>query len=326
LTDSSFPCPRCGQPWPSSTIAGAVVRCARCGLAGRLRGRWLDTLADHGRETRAATVEEFYARSPFPGYPPGLRGADLVDRARRSPFLAALERLAPARGPLLELGCGTGQAAAFLALSSAARSVTAVDGCAASLALAEEFRSGVGLANLALVRADLFDLPLPERAWPLVLCRGVVHHTPDPRRATQCVAERVAPGGLLVLGIYESLARAPHDLRRRLSRWLGPGFARRTDPLLRSGELDAEKARIWFEDQYRHPLERLLPLPQVARWLEAAGFDCLSTAPPLVDGQLAMADAWPSGPGLAARRWGWLWRGWRDRDNGLVCLLARRRG
>lgn len=320
------PCPRCGAPFPTTQAPrGPALDCAGCALRLERSGQLFDALGERPRESNAARVEEFYRHSPFPGYAPGLTLGDLVERARRSPFLATLERTAPTSGPILELGSGTSQTSAFLAAAASGRRVWAVDGCRASLEHAESFRSRVGLGNLHLLRADLFDLPLPRRAFPFVLSRGVVHHTPDPERATREVADRVAPGGLLVLGIYESMARRPHDLRRRAAQVFGRGFAYATDPMLRRGELDPEKARIWYEDQYRHPLEALLPLPRVAGWLEEAGFDWVRSVPPALDGDGLADERRPSAAALFLRRLGWFLRGPFDVDNGLVCLVARRR-
>ncbi|HZW29156.1 MAG TPA: class I SAM-dependent methyltransferase, partial [Isosphaeraceae bacterium] len=53
-----------------------------------------------------------------------------------------------------------------------------------------------------IAQADLLDLPLAEGAFDLVYSIGVLHHTPDPRRAFAQIARRVKPGGRLAVWLY----------------------------------------------------------------------------------------------------------------------------
>jgi len=274
---------------------------------------------------RAPEVAAFYEARPFPGYMPGDDASALLDRCRRSPFLRALDEAIAPDARVLDAGCGTGQIGNFLALAAPRRRVVGADRCAASLAAAEGFRSRAEVDNLALVRADIFALPLPAAAFDVVISRGVVHHTPDPVRATLSVCSHVRPGGVLLLGIYESIARLPHHARRTLSgngRW--PLAA--LDPVLRRRDLDAEKKLTWIEDQYRHPLERSLSFTAMLATVKSAGFTWLSSVPPATPGRALFAPTPEPGPvALLARRWGWALRCLTDEDAGLVCLLARRR-
>ncbi len=310
-------CPRC-----FASLQGSP--CPTCGLGFVQRGALLDVLGEKERERAAGDVEAFYTQSPFPGYAPGDDGALLIDRCRSAPFLVALDAALPLDARVLDVGCGTGQVPAFLALSGPDRRIVGVDGCRASLTLAEEFRSRARLENLQLVRADLFDLPIEAGSFPFVSSRGVVHHTPDPRRAVECVARCVAPGGTRLLGFYETRARAFHVARRALSRLLGSP-SRALDPVLARRDLDEEKKRIWIEDQYRHPLEHILPLPSVIGWLRALGFRWVRSVPPAPAGESLFEAGAPPGPlELALLRFGWLLAGVRDPDAGLVCVVARR--
>lgn len=313
------PCPRC-----LGALDAQATRCPQCALAFERHGGVLDVLGPREREARADAVEAFYTRHPFPGYAPGDDGPTLLDRSRRAPFLVALDAALDAQATVVDCGCGTGQLAAFLALSASRRRVIAVDGCRASLACADGFRSRARLANLHLVRADLFDLPLPERRFAVVLSRGVVHHTPDPGRAIERVAALVAPGGFLVLGFYESWARGLHSARRSLGRVLHSEL-RGLDPVLRRSDLDESKKRIWIEDQYHHPLEHSLALPRVLATLERLGLRWVRTLPPAVDGnRLLERTERPRAAGLLALRLGWFVRGGADPDAGLVVVVAQR--
>ena len=154
-----------------------------------------------------------------------------------------------------------------------------------------------------------------------MICRGVVHHTPDWKGATREVAARVAPGGVLLLGFYETWARTFHRLRRRLSRVTGGPLAA-LDPILRRRDLDGEKKRIWIDDQYHHPKEEILPLPAVIEVLGEAGLRSERAVPPMPprDGLFE-----PDLSTLGTRtRTSWALAGPRDPDAGLVCVVARR--
>ncbi len=314
-------CPTCSVALVSSAVGRS---CPRCGMQARQDGGVLDFLSERALTGRGEEVREFYERRPFPGYADGDDAASILDRGRVSPYLVALDEAVGATASVLDCGCGTAQVATFLALSGAHRRVFGLDGCRASLAEADRFRARARIANLTLLRGDIFHPPLAQSTFDVVQCRGVVHHTADPDRATRTVASLVAPGGILLLGIYESMARVPHRMRRALGRFSFP-LARRLDPILRRRDLTEGKKDTWIEDQYRHPLERMMPVPRSVRLLEDEGFSWVRTLPPAVeDGQMFEATARPSAAGLWARRMGWMMRGLNDQDAGLVCFVARK--
>jgi SAM-dependent methyltransferase len=315
-------CPRCFLSVPIGSEA-----CGSCGLPFLRTGGVLDVIGHRQRESRAAEVEDFYTDAPFPGYAPGDTAATLLDRSRRSSFLCALDAAVPADGRFLSVGCGTAQVPAFLALAGPRRKVVGVDGCEASLGVADAFAGRVGIENLQLVRGDLFDLPIEPASYDVVSCRGVVHHTPDPWRAVECVARCVAPGGVLLLGYYETMGRAWHGVRQLIARLRGkparPIWA--LDPVLRRRDLDTEKKRIWIEDQYRHPLERWMATPKVFGYLDRLGFEWVRTVPPSPGGDLFEGSRDPGPFGLWRRRMGWMLAGIHDPDAGLVFVVVRRR-
>ena len=312
-------CPRC------FTALDAVQRaCPQCALEFARVGGILDTIGVKQRETRAAGVESFYTANPFPGYAPGDDGPTLIDRSRRAPFLVGLDAAIGPEATVVDCGCGTGQLAAFLALSGPRRRVIGVDGCKESLLNADWFRQKAHIANLQLVRGDLFDLPLSEGQFKVVISRGVVHHTPDPDRAIECVARRVAPGGILLLGFYETMGRFLHCSRRALGKVVGRQV-RFLDPVLRRSDLDEDKKRIWIADQYLHPLEHILPTPHVVDLLERQGFRWVRSVPPATQGSnLFDATPKPSSFGMFTMRMGWLMRGLNDQDAGLVFVVAQK--
>jgi len=62
-------------------------------------------------------------------------------------------------------------------------------------------------ANLrpgSAIFGNLLNIPFMFGQFDLVICRGVIHCTPDPEKSFACLAEQVAPRGMLYVGgLYE---------------------------------------------------------------------------------------------------------------------------
>ena len=110
------------------------------------------------------------------------RGGAHGDAAEPAEILRECSPLLP-RGPALDLACGTGRNALFLAIDD--HSVTAVDFSAVALAELEGGARAAGRiiesansvsppdgarGHIRLVRADLEQIVLPESAFEIVLC------------------------------------------------------------------------------------------------------------------------------------------------------------
>ena len=94
-----------------------------------------------------------------------------------------------------------------------AQSLIGVDLSAAVVKAAQLCES---LPNLAIVQADLLDLPLADAAFDFVYSIGVLHHTPNPRRAFAEIARKVKPGGRMAVWLYRRNAM--------LQEWLNSGL------------------------------------------------------------------------------------------------------
>lgn len=95
---------------------------------------------------------------------------------------------------VLEIGAGAGRFTELLAAH--ARLVVATD-----LSEAIFVNAGLGAPNVIAAQADVLGTVFRSR-FDLVLCRGVLQHTPDPRRAIAVLHSLVKPGGALVFDIY----------------------------------------------------------------------------------------------------------------------------
>jgi SAM-dependent methyltransferase len=232
-------------------------------------------------DRRTETVRRFYDRAPFPGYPPRDTLHGLRARAERSVFATRLDRAIPADARIVEIGCGTGQMSLYLARAD--RAVVGADLARASLAMAAAAARRYRIDRVQFVETDLQRPGLRAAAFDVVYSSGVLHHTPDPRRSFARVAGLVRPGGIVVLGVYNALARLPLRLRRaaaRLSRFRVVPF----DPVLRSRRFEPARREAWLRDQYQHPEEHTHTIADVREWFTANGIEYLRTYPSTVWG------------------------------------------
>jgi len=310
-------CPACG--------GGLVgVTCGSCGAVYAEEDGILRLRAPADARTEA--VRTFYEAAPFPGYPPRDSLTWLRARAERSRFAQLLDQAIPGDARIVEVGCGTGQMSLYLARAD--RVVVGADLTLASLRLAEAARRRFGLEAVRFVESDLNRPGLKAGAFDVVYCSGVLHHTPDPRAAFAQVARLARPGGLVVVGLYNAVARLPLRLRRLAARLSGYRWIP-FDPVLRDRATEPARREAWLRDQYRHPEEHRHTVGEVLRWFRAEGIDFVRAYPSAQvhdeapDDLLAPApDAWPPERWLA--QLGWI--GSLGHEGGLFVMVGRRPG
>lgn len=130
------------------------------------------------------------------------RYADPVDKLKRGPN-PLLERYAPRGAGLraLELACGLGQNALWLAAQGI--TVDAFDISLAALRLARSEMLRRGLAGVNFVVADLDHFVLPAYPYDLVLVFRFLD-----RGLFPAIRERVRPGGLVIYQTFNIRQRA----------------------------------------------------------------------------------------------------------------------
>jgi SAM-dependent methyltransferase len=226
-------------------------------------------------------VNQFYEENPFPGF-------DLAkyktkeDLGRQASWWAhKLDAEIPFDTDVVDIGCGTGQLACFLALKG--RRVMGVDYSQHSLALAESLRDKFRLANVRFQREDILQLSLPDESFDYVFCNGVLHHTSDPYGGFRHLVRITRPGGFVVVGLYNRYGRLMLHVRRRVVR-----LRMRFDPTAKDAalkkqlvrmEADPEKRRTWWADQYEHPHESTHTVDEVLGWFAKNRISYVSSFP-----------------------------------------------
>src|SRR6266566_4860212 len=140
------------------------------------------------------TVRRFYARAPFPGYPPRDSLQALRARAERSVFARLLDEAIPGDARIADIGCGTGQMSLYLARAD--RVVVGADLTRASLVLGAAAARRFGLDRVQFVETDLNRPSLRAGSFDVVYSSGVLHHTPDPRASFARIVKLARPGGM----------------------------------------------------------------------------------------------------------------------------------
>ena len=203
---------------------------------------------------------------------------------------------------VLDAGCGGGRYARL-----AGRHGARVVGVDLSDAVEKAATLCADLPDVDIVQADLLDLPLAEGRFDIAFSIGVLHHSPDPRRAFAEVARRVRPGGRLSVWLYrrntppqEWLNDGLRALTTRLpARVLEPLCAgvsvlggvpvlnRTLNKLANFSNHPDWTLRVcdnfdWYAPRYQshHTVEEL------QGWFAAEGFDDLDVLPPARSGRL----------------------------------------
>lgn len=118
---------------------------------------------------------------------------------------------------VLEAGCGAGRFTEILLQNGAY--VTSVDLSSAVEANAQNFPAG---ERHRIAQADILDLPFQPGHFDVVVCLGVLQHTPDPEISLRELYRQLKPGGWLAIDHYT------HEVGRWTSlKWLYRAWLKR---------------------------------------------------------------------------------------------------
>jgi SAM-dependent methyltransferase len=119
---------------------------------------------------------------------------DSADRLRKS-LAFPLEQLQGKR--VLDVGCGTGRFAEIVLKYGG--TVVGVD---LSLAVDAAYKNMGEHPRMHILQADVFRLPLRPESFDLIYSLGVLHHTPNCRKAFDQLPQYLKPSGTIAVTVY----------------------------------------------------------------------------------------------------------------------------
>ena len=158
---------------------------------------------------------------------------------------------------VLECGCGAGRFTEILledgALVTSIDLSSAVDANAKSFPVSDTHR---------IAQADILALPFARQQYDVVVCLGVIQHTPSPEDTIAALYDQVRPGGWLILDHYKPewgwyTRTAP--LFRAVLKRLNPGTAMRATESLTKTLLPVHRV-VANKPLFRAIWHRLSPL------------------------------------------------------------------
>jgi SAM-dependent methyltransferase len=203
---------------------------------------------------------------------------------------------------ILDAGCGTGVGTEYLVHLNPDATVVGIDLSAVALAVAKERCQKSGATGVEFHHLSLFDVEQLSGEFDLINCVGVLHHTPDPIRGIQALANKLAPGGLLHIFVYGELGRWEIQLMQEAIALLqGDQRGDYTDGVAIGRQLFAalpENNRLrkreeerwswenqqdgYFADMYVHPQEIDYNIKTVFELIDASGLEFIGFSNPQV--------------------------------------------
>ncbi len=236
-------------------------------------------------------VAEQYSRYPYP------RWTSLGFMLRPGEWRKIIEehfspeRLAFMDKPfeVLIAGSGTGRQAIAEAHAYGPNArITAIDLSAPSLAYAARMAEYYCASSISFSQADIreiADAPEFAKRFQIIECVGVLHHMADPLKAWQGLTKCLADGGLMLIGLYSTIARRGLATLRKDPAYPGPGCSdeqlrafrqtllARSDQELPPGFRGIKDiySTSGFRDLLLHACEHDFTVPQIAKFLDANG-------------------------------------------------------
>lgn len=211
-------CPSCGGDLAltvvqreANEITSGQLSCSACPRSFAVRDgipRFADLAHD---EVQRGTAENFGAQ---------WLEFDHVQRHHEKQFLDWIAPVTPefVRGKtVVEGGCGKGRHTRLIG-EWGAKDVIGVD---LSVAVEAAYRNTRDLANVHIIQADIYHLPL-KPVFDYAFSVGVLHHLPDPRAGFASLVNHVRPGGAISAWVYgrennEWIVNFVNPLRQRVT-------------------------------------------------------------------------------------------------------------
>jgi len=176
-------------------------------------------------------------------------------------FLEEIEQYLPNEGEILDLGCGFGLFAMFMAMCKPRVHVIGLDINERRLQIARDAAAKLNIHNVSFVRHDLRNWR-PDKAIAGAYALDIFHHLPvaSGNRLLADLSSRIKPGGRFLLKDIDTLPR----LMLWFTYWLDAVMSPRDDFFYRSAsEWQRQLTSSGFTPIYLHYLWDILPYPHI---------------------------------------------------------------
>jgi SAM-dependent methyltransferase len=226
------------------------------------------------------SVRGFYDKLPF-----NLRSevADHVEGIKKIDYVfemyPILRDIDLSKKTIIDVGCGVGWFANFLATQYRPKAVWGLDFSKTAINRAREVSTSLG-TDVNFLVADLFEYQPPQK-FDIVISNGALHHTGDCVGAIRRLcAEYLANRGHIFVGLYHEFGRKP--FLDHFASLRGSGLSEEElfaeYRRLHSKIEDQTHAMSWFRDQVLHPHETQHTANEVAGLFSTSGVRFLNTS------------------------------------------------
>ena len=160
------------------------------------------------------------------GFDAAYEGTPPWEIGRPQPALVELVDAGLVTGPVLDVGCGTGELA--LLVASRGSDATGVDTSPRAIGIARQKAAERGIATVRFEVGDALDLAFADAAFETVLDSGVFHVFDDEQRArfVESIRRVLAPGGSYHLLVFSDAQPGDWGPRRVTQSEIRESFAR----------------------------------------------------------------------------------------------------
>jgi ubiquinone/menaquinone biosynthesis C-methylase UbiE len=148
------------------------------------------------------TIKKFYSELQFPGQ---YTWEDLNfydEQGIHNIYLKEIDAVMQQNINVLDVGCGTGLVSNLFAKKNPNNKFVSLD-FSDSIEYGKKFAQTNGIKNITWIKKDFLEFETKEK-FDLIICCGVLHHIPQYSQALQKIKDLLAPGGKLILAVYNT--------------------------------------------------------------------------------------------------------------------------